>query len=228
MQAPTTETFDTSFELPPHAGQPILQSGESLDNAKLAMVLLHGRGAGPEDVLTLADAYGLEGLAYIAPAAADHSWYPYPFGSGEKSNAPSVESAHTVLESVLSTLARHGFPPERVVLGGFSQGACLALSHTTAYPRRYGRIVAYSGALIGNFKKGFVPHGDLEGTPIEISGGDHDPHVPWFQMQFAAQTLEAMGAEVELHQHAGLPHTVCRDQIAATRERLAAMIAASG
>jgi len=219
------DVFDTSHELAPHAGEPVRTAGAPLDNAALAVLLLHGRGAGPEDVLSLADAYGLPGVCYVAPAAANSTWYPQAFSAGDKMNGAHVESAHTVIESVFSTLARHGFAPERCAMGGFSQGACLTLTHAMAYPRRYGLLFAYTGALIGNFKKGFAPHGTLDGTPVEISGGDQDAHVPWYQMKFAGEVLEGMGAEVSLDQHPGLPHTICRDQIARTRERLQSLMA---
>ena len=225
MTDATELAFDTSHELPPHAGEPVVVSGAPIDRAALAVVLLHGRGTGPRDALTLADAFDLEGVCYVAPAAAGDSWYPYPFSAGDKMNGAHVESAHTVLESVLSTLARAGFAPERLAIGGFSQGGCLAQTHAMTHPRRYGLVFAYSGALIGNFKKGFAPHGDLEGTTVEISGGDHDPHVPWYQMQFSAEALEGMGARVHLEQYPGLPHTICRDQVAATRDRLEGLMA---
>ena len=227
MRSQTNASFDTAHELLPHAGQPVRTTGTPPEDARLAMLLLHGRGAGPDDVLSLADAYGLPGVCYVAPAAADNTWYPYPFSAGDKMNGRHVESAHTVIESVLSMLAKLGFPPERCAIGGFSQGACLALTHAMAYPRPYGLVVAYTGALIGTYKKGFVPHGTLEGTRVEISGGDHDPHVPWNQMQFAADVLFGMGAEVSIDKHPGLPHTICRDQVERTRERLIGLMAPS-
>lgn len=230
MVATEPTMFDTSLETPPHAGGAVLHAGAKPQDAKIAMILLHGRGAGPEDVLSLADAYALEGVCYLAPTAGDmpiekHSWYPHPFTSDFKQNEPLMESAFTVIESLLSQLAKLGLPPERCVLGGFSQGACLATHFAYRFPRRYGMIVGYSGGLIGNHKHVFQPHGDLEGTPVDLSSGEKDVRVPWARVEQTAKVLTAMNAQVELEQYPDLPHTICRAQVDKTRARLEALIA---
>ncbi|MEQ9097430.1 MAG: dienelactone hydrolase family protein [Phycisphaerales bacterium] len=230
MDATVHDAFDTSLETPPHAGGPVLHAGAPPEEAKIAMILLHGRGAGPEDVLSLADAYALEGVCYLAPAAGDlqiekRSWYPHPFTMDFDKNEPFIESAFSVIESLLSHLAKRGLPPERCVLGGFSQGACLATHFAYRYPRRYGMIVGYSGGLIGNHKQVFQPHGDLEGTPVELSGGEKDVRVPWARVEQTARVLRAMHAQVEIESYPDLPHTICREQVQKTRERLQALLA---
>ncbi|MFI4917769.1 MAG: alpha/beta hydrolase [Phycisphaerales bacterium JB060] len=229
--APDFDTpFDTSLETPPHAGGAVMHVGATPEDARIAMILLHGRGAGPRDVLSLADAYALEGVCYLAPAAGDllsekNSWYPQPFTMDFKNNEPMIESAFTVVESLLSQLAKLGLPPERCVLGGFSQGACLVTHFAYRYPRRYGMIVGYSGGLIGNNKQVFQPHGDLEGTPVDLSSGEKDFRVPWARVEQTAKVLRAMNAQVELEQYPDLPHTICRAQVDKTRGKLETLLA---
>jgi len=193
-------------------------------NAKIVMILLHGRGAGPLDIISLADAFDLPGICYLAPAAAKDSWYPQLFTSPLELNVAAVESAHTLIEALLTQLTELGFPPDRCVLGGFSQGACLATDHAFRYPRRYGLIVGYSGGLIGGPDHTFEPTGDLKMTPVELSCGDNDPFIPWPRVEQTAHVLVTMNAGVTLEQYPGLPHSISRTQVEKTKVRLRALI----
>lgn len=224
MDVRETTEFDTSHCPPPHGGQPILHAGAAIADAKIVMILLHGRGAGPLDIISLAEAYDLPGICYLAPAADEDSWYPQLFTSPLEGNAESVDSAHALIEALLDLLNERGFPPQRCVLGGFSQGACLASDHAFRYPRRYGLITGYSGGLIGGLDHAFEPAGDLEGTPVELSCGDDDPFIPWPRVEQTAHVLAAMNADVTLEQYPGLPHSISRTQVEKTKVRLRALI----
>ncbi len=213
MEVTTFKSFGSEGALPPHGGQRILHAGAPLDQAGGVVLLLHGRGASPEDIISLAPEFRLPELCYLAPAAANDSWYPQSFLAGEAINGAAVASAHNVIEVLLERLAERGFGAERCVVGGFSQGACLGLDHAYRFPRRYGLILAYTGGLIGDANALFEPRGDLEGTPIDLSAGDHDPHVPWTRVEQSARVLEGMGAGVDLVQYPGLPHTISRTQV---------------
>lgn len=57
----------------PHQGQPILTAGEPLDRARAAMVVVHGRGATAQDILTVAEELAQPGFAYLAPQAAGNT-----------------------------------------------------------------------------------------------------------------------------------------------------------
>lgn len=63
----------------PHQGQPILAAGKSLDQAHVAMILLHGRGATAASMLALAAEWDQPAFTYLAPQAAGNSWYPSSF-----------------------------------------------------------------------------------------------------------------------------------------------------
>lgn len=227
MEYTTFQAFGSDGASSPHGGQRILHAGAVLHEARGVVILLHGRGASPEDIISLAPEFRVPELCYLAPAAADNSWYPQSFLAGEAVNGPSVDSAHRVIEELLDQLAQHGFGSERCVVGGFSQGACLGLDHAYRFPRHYGLILAYTGGLIGEPNRVFEPSGDLQGTPIDLSAGDHDPHVPWARVQQSAHVLERMGASVDLVQYPGLPHTITRTQVERTREHLLRVLVAS-
>src|SRR2546426_4909889 len=139
-------------------GQRVLQAGEPLTAARAAMVLLHGRGATAEDIMTLAAEVERPGWAYLAPQAAGNAWYPNPFTAPIESNEPYFSSAISVLEDVLAKITEH-VKHERVILLGFSQGACLALEFAARHAQRFGGVVGFGGGLIGP-----------DGTPRDYPG----------------------------------------------------------
>ncbi len=204
----------------PHGKQPVLTSGAALDKAVAAVVLLHGRGASAEDIMGLAPGMFDERVAYLAPQAAEHHWYPYSFLAPIAQNEPWLSSALAKVASTLQLALDAGVPRERIVLCGFSQGACLATEFVARHPARYGALVAFTGGLIGPPEMDLRHPGDLAGTPALLSTGDPDPHVPWSRVQDSAAQLTAMGAVVETRRHAGRPHTILPSEMATAREML--------
>src|SRR5579859_3466342 len=159
-----SETFDKITG--PHQGQPLLTAGEPLDQARAAMIMLHGRGASAEDILALSAELHQPGFAYLAPQAAGYSWYPNSFLAPIASNEPGLSSGLAVIAALFERLTDAGIGPERTILLGFSQGACLSLEFTSRNPRRYGGVAGLSGGLIGpdGMKRDYP--GSLQGTPI--------------------------------------------------------------
>jgi predicted esterase len=208
----------------PHQGQPILRAGAASGQARAAVVLLHGRGAGAEDILGLAGPLGFPGLAYLAPQAAHSTWYPYSFLAPLEANEPWLSSALLRVEEVVTSLGDEGVPAERVLVAGFSQGACLTLEHAARHPRRYGGMVAFTGGLIGPPGTPRDYPGSLAGTPVFIGAGDPDPHVPWERVEESAAVLARMGAQVRTARYPGLGHTIAEDELAAAREILAGVV----
>jgi predicted esterase len=133
----------------PHQGQPVLAAGAPLDQARAAMVLIHGRGASAQDILSLTDELSQPDVAYLAPQAAGNTWYPYSFLAPLSSNEPYLSSALDVVAALLEHIAAAGIPAERTLLLGFSQGACLSLEFVARNARRYGGVAGLSGGLIG-------------------------------------------------------------------------------
>ena len=154
----------------------------------------------------------------IAPEAAGNSWYPYSFLAPLQQNEPWLSSALTLVETLVLRCATEGVPPERIVLCGFSQGACLATEFVARHPRRYGALIALTGGLIGPAGSDLRHEGTLEGLPVLLSSGDPDPHVPWTRVEESAEVLGTMGADVEMQRWPGRPHTVLPQEVAMARK----------
>ncbi len=208
----------------PHRGRPILHAGAPLEEARAAVVLLHGRGAGARDILGLAGELRPEDdgrVAFLAPDAARHTWYPYSFLAPIEQNEPWLSSALAFVGRAVERAGTAGVPPERTVLLGFSQGACLATEYVARNPKRFGALIAFTGGLIGPPGATFDHTGDLAGTPAYLGAGDPDPHVPWKRVEETAEVLRRLGAEVETERFPGLPHTIARQEIVKARLLLA-------
>jgi phospholipase/carboxylesterase len=201
----------------PHRDSPVLAAGRPLAEARAAMLLLHGRGADARDILGLAGPLHHPGFAYLAPEAAGRAWYPDRFIAPRDANEPWLSSALARVAALLDEIAAAGIPPERLMLVGFSQGACLACDFVARHPRRYGALVAHTGGLIGPPGTSFDHPGDLAGTPVHLAAGDPDPHVPWQRVEETAEALRRQGAHVDLHRFPGLGHTIHTASLTATR-----------
>lgn len=196
----------------PHRGQPVLHAGEPLEKARAAMILAHGRGASAADIMTVATELMHPGFAYLAPEAAGHAWYPLPFTAPLQDNEPYLSSALGWLESLVEQVAQH-VPHDRLILLGFSQGACLTLEFAARHSRRYGGIVAFSGGLIGPDGTPRDYPGSFDRTPVFIGCSDVDPHIKKERVEEAGQVLGKMGAAVHVKLYPNMPHTVSPDEI---------------
>jgi predicted esterase len=205
----------------PHAGQPVHAIGAPLTEADAAMVLVHGRGASAEDILTLVDDLDQGGFAYLAPQAAGSTWYPESFRAPLEENEPWLSSALTALGDVVATIEAAGITADRILLLGFSQGACLTLEFVVRNPRRYGGVAALTGAVIGPDGMERQPMGRLDGTPAFLGCGDPDPHVPLQRVDETEALLIAMGANVTKRIYPGLGHTINQDEIEFVRRMMA-------
>jgi phospholipase/carboxylesterase len=203
----------------PHEGQPVLESGGRLVQARAAMILVHGRGASAADIMTLGAELMQPGFAYLAPQAAGNAWYPYPFTAPMESNEPYLSSALEVLATVLASV-EETIPAERVVLLGFSQGACLTLEFAARHARRYGGVVGLSGGLIGPEGTPRDYPGNFAGTPAFLGCSDVDPHIPKERVIASGDLFERMGAMVTVRLFPGMPHTVNADEIRTVNEMI--------
>jgi predicted esterase len=182
--------------------------------------MVHGRGASARDILSLAPVLDRAGFACVAPQAAGGTWYPNSFLAPLASNEPWLSSALAALGEAQSQLQAAGLGPERTILLGFSQGACLVLERTARNPARYGGIAGLSGGLIGPPGTPREYGGSLAGTPVFLGCDEADPHVPADRVRETAAVLERMGASVNARLYRGLGHTVGADEIAAVREMM--------
>jgi predicted esterase len=211
----------------PHQGMPIFYGGSPIERARGGMILLHGRGAGAHDILSLAEDFDEPQFLYAAPDAREQSWYPHSFTDPVTDNEPEFSSGLAVIDDLVKSLSAQALPPEQLILLGFSQGACLVLEYAVRNPRRYGGIVALSGCLFGPPDEPREFAGSLKGTPAFIGCGEGDEIFTPDCVTRAAEALGGLGAEVATRLYPDLGHSVNEDEIRAVK-RLVEMVEAAG
>jgi phospholipase/carboxylesterase/glyoxalase family protein len=211
---------------PPHGDLPVLARGRPLGEGSAVVILLHGRNASPADILTLAPALERPDVTYLAPTASGGTWYPQSFLAPIAQNEPGISSAVAVVHGLIETALAAGVSAERVVLLGFSQGACLTLTAAQRRPDRYGGVIAFTGGLIGPPGTVWDEAGSFGGTPVFLGASDHDPHVPEARVQESAAVFERMGASVTARIYPGMGHTVNEDELAFARALLSTVAGA--
>src|SRR4051812_7474278 len=204
----------------PHARQPVLTAGPPPEQADGVLVLMHGRGATAQSILSLYEELGVKSLSALAPQAAGQTWYPNSFLAPLDANQPYLDSALGRLESIVTDLLDRGIPSHRIALLGFSQGACLTLEFVARHPRRYGAAMGLTGGLIGPPGTPRKYAGSLGGMPVFLGSSDPDPHVPFERVRETEGVLTRMDATVELRRYPGMPHTVNEDELDACRALL--------
>ena len=204
----------------PHRGQAVLTSGPKPVDARLTVILVHGRGASADDILELAAELHCDDAAYLAPQAAGHTWYPCSFLAPIPQNEPGISSALAVLSSMIASLHDQGVDSHRIGLLGFSQGACLVLEFAARYARRYAGVFALSGGLIGppGTPRNYL--GSFDGTPVFLGCSDTDPHIPLERVRESGEVFRRMNAKVDERIYPQLGHTVTQDEIHAIKDIL--------
>lgn len=197
----------------PHNTQPILAAGEPLESAIAAMIMIHGRGATAESILTLSQHFHMDGFAYLAPQAAHNTWYPQRFIVPQNDNEPWLSSAKDRVGDALQMVLDAGLSADNVIFLGFSQGACLATEYPARNPQKYGGIIALSGGLIGTDDEITGYDGSLDGTPVFLGCSDIDFHIPKERVQATADALKGIGGDVTMTLYPGMGHTVNDDEI---------------
>ncbi|MCI0434476.1 MAG: dienelactone hydrolase family protein [Gemmatimonadetes bacterium] len=210
----------------PHAGQPVEQAGALLGESRAVMIMVHGRNAAPHNILELSRALERPAFTYLAPAAANHTWYPLSFMAGIERNQPDLTSALTMLASLVEDVMARGIRAEHIVLLGFSQGACLAGEFAVRHARRWGGVVMYSGGLIGPPGTTWDYQGDFQNTPVFLGCSDVDSHVPKARVDESATVFERMGAAVTKRIYPGMGHIVNAEEIALTQQIMDTILAA--
>ena len=197
----------------PHRGSEEVWFGPALEEAESAVVLIHGRGDSSRGILALAPEFQAPQTAFLAPQAIGFSWYPYSFLTEVERNEPWLSSALDRVEAAVTAIGRV-VPEERIVLMGFSQGACLALEFAARNTRLYGGVVAFSGGLIGPDSTPRRYAGSLEGTPVFLGCSDVDAHIPVGRVHESARVMDGLGGDVDERIYPGMGHTVNADEIA--------------
>jgi predicted esterase len=197
----------------PHRDQPVGHAGSPLAAARAAVIMVHGRNAGPENILSLVPVLDRPHLAYLAPAAADRTWYPHSFLAERGRNEPGLSSGLAVIDRLVNDTLARGVPKDRIVLLGFSQGACLTAEFAASHADRYGGVVIFSGGLIGPPGTTWPYPGNFAGTPVFLGCSDADAHVPRDRVGESRDVFSRMGATVIERIYPGMGHLVNDDEI---------------
>lgn len=208
----------------PHADAQVLTTGASLDEARAAVVALHGRGAMARSVLGLATELDVADVAWLGPQAAGNTWYPYSFMADTADNEPYLSSALELVDETVARAVDAGIPHERVVLLGFSQGACLASEYVARNATRFGGLVAFSGGLIGPEGTARDYDGDLDGTPVYLGCDASDPHIPKERVNETRDVLTDLGGDVTEQIFEGMGHTIVPEELEAAGDVLASAV----
>lgn len=203
----------------------VLTGGAPLKTARAAAILVHGRGASAQDILSLGAEFDQDDIAYLAPQAPNGTWYPYSFLAPLAQNEPHLSNALGAVGAAFAHLAREGFAPERVALIGFSQGGCLGLEYVARNAKRYGAVAGLSAGLIGPPGTPRAYPGSLAGTPVFLGCSDVDGHVPLARVHESRDVFGVLGAAVTERIYPGMGHTVNADEIAHVRKLLAGIAA---
>jgi predicted esterase len=164
---------------------------------RLAVILLHGRGGAPEDLLELADEWNVPDIAYLAPAAAGLTWYPESFLAPIDRNEPWLTSALRTVERVLGEIEHHGVPAR--------------------HARRYRAVVGLSAGLIGPPGTPRAYGGSLAGTSVFLGCSDIDPHIPLSRVHESADVFRRLDGVVDERIYPDMGHSVNRDEVEAVK-----------
>lgn len=207
-----------------HAGQPVLTAGAALSQASAALILIHGRGSSAENMLGLASELTHPRFAFLAPQAAGGTWYPYRFMEPLEKNEPYLSSALSVIEALVAHVKEAGIPAAKVMLLGFSQGACLTLEYAARHAQRYGGVVGLSGGLIGPDDTSRDYAGSFNGTPVFLGCSDVDFHIPVERVHESTAIFQHLGAQVNEQIYPGMDHTINTEEIEIVRGMMAQMV----
>ncbi len=208
----------------PHAGEPLAAAGAPLGESPAVVIMVHGRNAAPPNILDLVPRFERSDFTYLAPAAAGRTWYPLSFMAEREKNEPGIASGLWVLEHLVAEIVARGISKTRILLLGFSQGACLTAEFAVEHADRYGGVILYSGGVIGAPGTAWDYPGSFGGTPVFLGCSDVDAHVPKTRVDESAALFTRMGATVTERIYPEMGHLVNEDEIAFTRALMNAVV----
>ncbi len=206
-------------------------NGDS-EKAPLTVVLMHGFGAPGDDLVALADMIDAPpGTRFVFPEALHalsdflsqpmlgdaRAWWMIDFAKLERAlttgetrdlsneKPKGIDEAREAVNAMLDELAKER-PLDRLVLGGFSQGAMLSLDLALRTSRPLVGLVLLSGTLIAENE--WAPlMASRKGHPVFQSHGTEDAILPYAMAERLRDLLVENGLDVTFEKFVG-PHAI--------------------
>ncbi len=179
-----------------NATEPLL-AGVPPAAAQVLCVVLHGRNGSPEIMLDeLVRHLSAPAVHFVLPRAPEASWYDAP--SCDPLAAKTRDQLRAGIEQIrrdVERAQRNGAPRDRVVVGGFSQGACVTLEYAMVGGRWPGAAFCLTGCRVGCVGDE-RPASDLSGMPFYLGNGARDPFIRLTEFAETLRDLGAAGARV--------------------------------
>lgn len=199
--------------MPDHKDLKIIVKGKPVEEAAGVMIMVHGRGATAESILSLSEEFNNEDWAYLAPQAIENTWYPFSFLAPIDQNEPGITTGIQNIKDLVKDLVKRKVDKKKIIILGFSQGGCLVLEFAARNAARYGGIIGLSSGLIGPENTSRTYRGSMEGTPVFLGCSNDDPHVPIWRIKETNEVFKTMEAQVTLKVYPGMPHAIIEDEI---------------
>jgi phospholipase/carboxylesterase len=197
------------------------RSGPELAEARAVAILVHGRDQDEQVMLDVARRLDLPDVGYVLPVAVARTWYPARYFDPRADNEPDLTRSLRTIAAALRLAERAGVPDERIVLAGFSQGACLIADYVaTAGPRRFAGAAILTGSLIGTAEERPTPD-VAPGLAMVFASSRYDE---WIALPDALATADAYrgaGADVTWLELDDRVHHVSDRAVDALRELFA-------
>lgn len=191
-----------------------LRRGASGSAVKALCVFVHGRGQSPEEmedhVLRRLHA---PNVVFALPRAPRGAWYD------AKAVDPITEATRVQLTEAMQIVGaeisafRAEYPGLPLLLGGFSQGACLSLEYVFAGQNAPDALVAFTGCRVGT-PQCDRPSRAAASLPVYLSGSDADPWIPTTATSEAFLELGRQQAKLRADIFPGRGHEVSAAEIA--------------
>lgn len=196
-------------------------AGVPLEQARAVGVLVHGRDQDEQVMLDVVSRLALDDVGYLLPVAAGSTWYPGRYFDPLPANQPHVEWALAAIEAAIAVAGRAGVPDERIVIAGFSQGACLIAELAARRPRPWAGAAVLTGTLLGPRGARLIPAAAVRGLPMFFGSSRYDDWIELADAQGTARAFEAAGARTTFEVYDDRTHWVNDEAVAGVRRFLA-------
>jgi|SRR5579884_745782 len=181
------------------------------------IILLHGIGATETDLHMLAQGLHPRVFAISVRAPQPYAWGGYQWYDLEEGpglGGASIEASLNILSRFIAeVLETYPIDPNRLYVGGFSQGAAMSGALALLEPERVAGAVMISGYLPPPTEARAYAEGSGGGRPFFQSHGTNDTVVPLIYAQQTRDFLIGIGVDLTYHDYP-IGHEVSAEELA--------------